>query len=372
MRNSISNQSMLAIILAGFLFSCGDVDSINNEDPINLIIEISLADDSSGIATIKASAENAIMYSLYIDSGESPVLENTLGEFMHTFIRTGIYQVEVRAFGVSGRYIREVRQIEVTVGKDVSVDDGYISSVSYEGYDLTWNDEFEGNNIKHENWSFETGTGCPNCGWGNNELQYYRQENAWVGDGVLTIEAREEKYQSSNYTSARLITRNLRSFKYGRIDIRALLPKGQGIWPALWMLGNNLSSVGWPQSGEIDIMEMVGGGGRENQIHGTIHWDEDGNHAQTGSGYTLTSGTYADKYHVFSILWDESAIKWYIDDTEFYDASITSENMSEFHQEFFFIFNIAVGGNWPGNPDSQTVFPQRMKVDYVRVFQKKQ
>ncbi|MFO7617429.1 MAG: glycoside hydrolase family 16 protein, partial [Bacteroidales bacterium] len=257
--------------------------------------------------------------------------------------------------------------------QEVGLDKGYLSPLEYEGYDLAWNDEFEGSELNSRFWVYETGTGCPgNCGWGNNELQFYRANNAKVGDGVLTIEARKENYQNSLYTSARIKTQDLKTFKYGRVDIRALLPKGQGIWPALWMLGSNIRSVGWPSCGEIDIMEMIGGGGRENTIHGTLHWaGPGGEHQQAGGAKSLAKGTFADEYHVFSIIWDENTIRWYLNNQLFHTISITPEALSEFHQPFFFIFNVAVGGRWPGNPDSSTVFPQQMKVDYVRVFQKK-
>jgi beta-glucanase (GH16 family) len=135
------------------------------------------------------------------------------------------------------------------------------------------------------------------------------------------------------------------------------------------MLGNNISSVGWPECGEIDIMELVGGTNGDNKTHGTIHWDNAGEHAQAGAGYSLPTGKFADEYHVFSIIWDDSQIKWMMNDIEFYSVSIASDGMDEFHQNFFFIINVAVGGNWPGNPDSTTIFPQQMKVDYIRVFQ---
>ena len=140
------------------------------------------------------------------------------------------------------------------------------------------------------------------------------------------------------------------------------------MWPALWMLGSNISTVGWPKSGEIDIMEMVGGS--ENTVHGTGHWDHYGGYASHGDDYTLNSGTFADEFHVFTIEWDSSVIRWFVDDVQYHALSITSASLSEFREEFFFIFNIAVGGNWPGYPDGSTSFPQRMLVDYVRVFEK--
>ncbi len=243
---------------------------------------------------------------------------------------------------------------------------GYETPTSYPGYTLAWNDEFSGAALNTSDWTYELGGG----GWGNNEWQYYRAENTSVANGYLTIEARQENFGGRNYTSSRLITKDKQSFRYGRIDIRAVLPEGQGIWPALWMLGSNISTVGWPRSGEIDIVEMVGGSGREDTVHGTGHWDNNGSNASYGGDYTLNSGTFADEFHVFTIEWDSSVIRWFVDDVQYHALSITSAGLSEFREEFFFIFNIAVGGNWPGYPDGSTVFPQRMLVDYVRVFEK--
>ena len=140
------------------------------------------------------------------------------------------------------------------------------------------------------------------------------------------------------------------------------------------MLGDNISSVGWPRCGEIDIMEMVGGadagnGGGDNVLHGTIHWDNNGTKSDYGNSTTLSSGVFANKFHVFSIIWDNQKIEWYLDDVKYNSADITPSDLEEFHAKFFFIFNVAVGGNWPGSPDASTVFPQKMIVDYVRVFQ---
>lgn len=246
---------------------------------------------------------------------------------------------------------------------------GYVSPLSYPGYTLAWNDEFDGTGLNPGDWTHETGDGCPSlCGWGNNELQYYRSQNTTVADGLLVIEAREESFGGRNYTSSRIKTQNKKFFRYGKIDIRAALPRGQGLWPALWMLGESITSVGWPASGEIDIMEMIGGGGREDTVHGTVHWDNNGTYASYGGSTTLGSGTFADQYHVFSIEWDSSAIRWYVDGVQYHVISITPADLSEFHDNFFFLFNVAVGGNWPGSPDATTYFPQRMYVDYVRVF----
>ena len=241
-------------------------------------------------------------------------------------------------------------------------DVGYTTPTSYPNLSLVWADEFDGDMLNENDWSYETG----NNGWGNNELQnyLYGTNNATVSDGWLTIEA---KQSGTNYTSARIITKDKQSFQYGRIDIRARLPEGQGIWPALWMLGQNFSTVGWPACGEIDIMELVGH--TPNKVHGTVHWENQGSHAEYGGNKSLSSGIFADEFHVFTIKWNSQSITWFIDDVEFHVIDITSSELSEFHQEFFFIFNVAVGGNWPGNPDASTNFPQKMIVDYVRVFQ---
>lgn len=363
------------MILLSFIFmialsACDNEEPINTSEPANLVVQISLSEDIPGLATITATADNTAEYQLRVDNSEEPVATNVTGLFEYTFIHSGTYQVDVRAYGNSGKYLKEVRQVVVDLSNDtVSLETGYTTPLSYEGYNLVWNDEFSGNQVNTNDWVFEIGDGCPNCGWGNNELQYYRQENAYVGNGVLTIEAKKESIQNKNYTSARLKTQGKKSFQYGRIDIRALLPKGQGIWPALWMLGNNISTIGWPYCGEIDIMEMVGGNGRDNQVHGTLHWDNNG-HNYVGGSYSLSSGIFAHSYHVFSITWDENIIKWFVDDVQFYELSIAADHMSEFHQQFFFIINLAVGGNWPGNPNETTVFPQKLRVDYIRMFQK--
>lgn len=239
--------------------------------------------------------------------------------------------------------------------------DGYETPLTYPGYTLMYSDEFDGTSLNTGDWNYETGA----SGWGNNELQNYQagSNNVTVSNGKLIIEARAE---NGGYTSARITTQGKKSFKYGRIDIRAKLPFGQGIWPALWMLGDNINTVSWPACGEIDIMEMVGNA--PATTHGTLHWDDNG-HQYAGGNTSLSSGILADKFHVYTIIWNTQSIKWYLDDALFHTMDISSAAMSEFDNNFFFIMNIAVGGNWPGYPDATTTFPQRMIVDYVRVFQ---
>lgn len=360
------------VVLFNLCLSCDGKEPAPGDDPENLSIEIIYSEEVTGQVQVIAAADNAVEYRFYSDYMSEPDEINTSGVYTYQFYVFGVHHIEIRAYGKSGRYVKEER--EIIVGSDeVSLENGYSTPLSYDGFELAWNDEFEGNELKSQYWTHETGTGCPgNCGWGNNELQYYRKNNTDVGEGVLTITARKENFEGQNYTSSRIVTKGLKSFKYGRIDIRALLPAGQGLWPALWMLGNNFQTAGWPNCGEIDIMEMIGGDGRENTTHGTVHWGgPGGEHFQAGGSKSLSDGTLGDEYHVFSILWDENSIKWLLNDEQFYVISITPDDLSEFHQNFFFIFNLAVGGNWPGNPDQTTIFPQQMKVDYVRVFQKK-
>lgn len=250
---------------------------------------------------------------------------------------------------------------------------GYQTPESYDGYTLKWADEFDGETLNLADWTFEIGDGCPNnCGWGNNELQYYREDNTSIVDGNLVITAKEQNFGNHDYTSSRLVTKGKQQFKFGRIDIRAALPEGQGLWPALWMLGSNVDAVGWPASGEIDIMELTGD--LPNRVVGTVHYGANlGDHQQnTNALYLSGTDNFQDAFHVFSINWENNLIEFLVDDVVFHTITPASLNGATypFNKNFFFIFNVAVGGNFPGNPDSSTPFPQHMIVDYVRVFQK--
>lgn len=267
-------------------------------------------------------------------------------------------------------YVDNSKDTDDNPNKSTIPTTGYSTPKTYPNLKAIWADEFEGTALNETYWNYELGDGCPNnCGWGNNELQYYKKENTTVKDGYLIIQAKNESAGNKFYTSSRLTTQNKVNLKYGRVDIRAALPKGQGLWPALWMLGKNISTVGWPKCGEIDIMELVGGTGKDNKVYSTAHWDNNGSHAQYGLSTTLASGVFADEFHVFSMVWDEKKIITYLDDKKFYEIDTTPAGLSEFQEEFFFIFNVAVGGNFPGNPDGTARFPQQMVVDYVRVFQ---
>jgi beta-glucanase (GH16 family) len=250
---------------------------------------------------------------------------------------------------------------------------GYDVPSTYPGYTLAWSDEFNGTTLDNSSWSAEAGDGCPGvCGWGNNELEYYiaPPNNLFFQDGKMIIEARVESYGGKNYTSSRLKTQGKRFFKYGRVDIRALLPKGRGIWPALWMMPQSDVFGGWPRSGEIDIMELVGH--EAGKSYSTVHYGPGPGSTNISRGYTLPTGLFNDQFHVFSMEWEQDQMKFYVDDNLF--STVTKADLGAnnypFNESFYFIVNLAVGGNWPGPPDAATVFPQWLIVDYIRIYQK--
>jgi beta-glucanase (GH16 family) len=228
-------------------------------------------------------------------------------------------------------------------------------------WQLVWQDEFHGS--ISPDWVFEIGNGSG--GWGNNELQYYRRENATVENDALVITAKREDFGGFRYTSARMKTQGHKSFKYGRIEARIALPAKQGTWPAFWALGSNIGTVGWPASGEIDIMEQINTGA---DVYGTVHWQaNDGTHASYG-GHMATS---VQNYHVYAVEWDPKFIRWFVDGTQYHVIDITNGagGTDEFQRDFFLLLNMAIGGNWPGFNIDEGALPAKMYVDYVRVYQ---
>jgi len=225
-------------------------------------------------------------------------------------------------------------------------------------YQQVWADEFT-TGIS-SSWQFETGGG----GWGNNEKQYYQAANATVANGILQITAKKQSVGGMPYTSARMITKGIKEFTYGKMEARIKLPLGQGLWPAFWMLGGNISQVGWPACGEIDIMEHINS---ESKIYGTPHWDSNG-HAEYGGNTTTTPADY----HIYSVEWDASSIRWFLDGVQYHVMSIQNNagGTEEFHRPFFLLLNLAVAGNWPGQTVDESKLPATMYVDYVRVYQK--
>jgi beta-glucanase (GH16 family) len=250
---------------------------------------------------------------------------------------------------------------------------GYISPDAYAGFTKVWEEGFQGTNLNSEVWNYELGDGCPgNCNWGNNELQFYQEKNAQLSDGYLIIEGKKETVGGKNYTSSRLTTQRKKSFKYGRIDIRAAVPEGKGYWPALWMLGDNIPQVSWPACGEIDIMEASGD--KINRVVGTAHFGATVAQHRFRTGATFSTGEYDfnTSFNVFSIIWEENKIQWLVNNVPYHQLTPSDLNGQPypFNQSFFFIINLAIGGNFPGSPDARTVFPRWFVVDYIKVFQK--
>ena len=341
--------------------------------PSNLEVVITVDSTTAGQVSVRASASNANFYTItFSEQGGVTSEESNNGKVAYRYSNSGTYSINVKAHATAVDFIEKNENVSVFVDRPtndgVPPSSGYTTPMSYPGYSLVWNDEFNGSALSTADWNYEIGTG--NGGWGNNELQYYREENTSVNNGILTIQAKKEFFNGNSYTSSRITTQNKQSFQYGRIDIRASLPFGQGLWPALWMLGDNITSVGWPSCGEIDIMELVGGDNTDNEVHGTAHWEFNGARAQSGGSNRLPNGTFAHEFHVFSIIWDNQKIEWYRDDIKYKTLDITPADLSEFQNKFFLIFNVAVGGDWPGSPNASTQFLQYMFVDYVRVFQK--
>lgn len=243
---------------------------------------------------------------------------------------------------------------------------------------LTWSDEFNGANgsaVDASKWVSESGGG----GWGNDELEYYttRLDNATQQDGNLVIKVLQEKYTgpdgvTRNYTSARLKTLGKFSQAYGRFEARIKIPRGRGIWPAFWMLGDDIDKTGWPVCGEIDIMENIAK--EPALVHGTIHGPGYSGEHGIGAPYGLSANQiFADDFHVFAVEWEPAAIRFFVDDhlyTTRTPAELPKGAKWVYDHPFFLLLNVAVGGDWPGNPDAGSIFPQTMLVDYVRVYER--
>jgi beta-glucanase (GH16 family) len=252
------------------------------------------------------------------------------------------------------------------------------AAVDHSAWTLVWSDEFsgaDGSAPDHTKWTIVTGGN----GWGNHELEYYtnRVQNVQVQDGNLVITARHEGYSDNEgvmrgYTSARLKTLHKFEQAYGRMEARIQIPRGQGVWPAFWMLGNDIDQKGWPACGEIDIMENIGK--EPTIVHGTIHGPGYSGAHGIGSPYSLPGGqNFADGFHTYAVEWEPQVIRFYVDDQLYATrtpADLPAGAKWVYDHPFFIILNLAVGGDWPGDPDVTTKFPQSMLVDYVRVYKR--
>lgn len=256
-----------------------------------------------------------------------------------------------------------------SITKTINIEEDDPDYVETDG--LIWSDEFDGSSVDLNNWTFEEGTG--DNGWGNNELQYYTKgDNAHLEDGKLIITAKKinDNKERGSYTSTRMISWGKKEFKYGRIEVRAKLPSGTGIWPAIWMLGTNLGSAGWPACGEIDIMEYVGY--QPNVVHSTVHTTAGS--GANGNGSSMTLPTCEEEFHIYGLVWTSTALTFYVDTPDnilhIYNPAIKTDENWPFNKAQFFILNVAVGGDWGGAQGiDNTIFPQTMEIDYVRVYE---
>jgi len=245
-----------------------------------------------------------------------------------------------------------------------------IGGAAWGNWNVVWSDEFNGTTINPAIWTFDLGNGSG--GWGNNEFEYYtsRPQNAYASNGVLNIVARQESFGGFNYTSARLKTQGLFSKRYGRFEFRARLPQGVGYWPALWLLGTNVTTVGWPACGEIDVVES--NGSYATNVQGTIHFGSSVTQTYTLPGDSITN------FHTYLLEWTTNAILWYVDGLRYQTRTNWSSSAgpypAPFNQPFFLIMNLAIGGNYLGNPsqatiNANTIFPGVLQVDYIRIYE---
>ena len=335
---------------------CGEVS--------NLVVDISIQGqdndnpygDGSGIFNGVAVAENAVSYGFRIGN-DGDETQNTTGEFSFTLTDQGLNQFPfyVFAYAADGSSISNITNLTIDVEGNGGSGNNDV---------LVWSDEFNGTgSIDSSKWTTETGGG----GWGNQEEQIYSSSsnNVRKEAGILKIKVIKES--NGNFTSARIKTQDKFEFKYGRVEIRAKLPAVQGSWPALWMLGANFPDVGWPQCGEIDIMEQFE---NKNKVHSTLHWKlANGERGLYGSETTNSSST---EFHLYELEWTATSIKTYLDGNEFFSMNISGvAPYYPFNEEFFFIFNVAMGGTNGGaiDPNLDEGYVDAMEVDYIRVYQ---
>ena len=337
------NKLILIVFLAFTFLSCKKTDEPAGDGaPTDLTVSAIVSNDNSGNVTFTATATNAVVY--LFDFGNNATAVSVTGALTYQYLSSGVYTVSVVAKSSTGKSVSTSTMVTIQVIADV-----------------VWSEEFDTpgqpNSLK---WSYDLGAG----GWGNNEVQYYtnRIDNAVVSDGTLKINLKKESYEGSPYTSARIITKGKYSFQYGKIAVRAKLPAGGGTWPAIWMLGDNISTVSWPACGEIDIMEHVGN--QLNKIHGTLH--HPGHSGGNGDGSSVMISNVTTEFHIYSLEWSPATIKFFVDDAPFY--TFTNAAQLPFNQKFFIILNVAMGGNFGGAIDPNFT-SGTMEIDYVRVYQ---
>jgi beta-glucanase (GH16 family) len=338
---------LLLLFPVAILTACSKKDSgkspgmtLDTLGSVNLTTRIST--DSTGNVTFTATAANAQSYRF--DFGDSTVQTVESGKATYKYGKSGSYTVKVIATGPAGQ----------TDSAGAAVTVGVIPG-------LLWADDFNTAGAPDATkWTYDTAAG----GWGNSELEYYttRSSNVYVSNGTLKIVALKENYMGSPYTSARIKTEGLYSFQYGRIDVMAKLPAKKGTWPAIWMMGDNITSVGWPACGETDIVEQ--NGSNKNVIYGTIHYPTE--KAAYGDGATWPILGANTVYHKYSVIWSATTMKILVDDLVYY--TLPNNASLPFNQKFFIVLNVAMGGVFGSTIDPAFTTDQ-MEIDYVRVYQ---
>ena len=328
---------------ASSFWACSkDGAPVVNPAPSNLTVTATVSADNSGNVNFVASATNATTYDYDFGNGVFQTVPS--GTVMYKYPASGNYKVNVIAKSAGGQTISKSIDVAVTVAQS-----------------LIWSDEFDVPGAPNPaKWNYDLGAG----GWGNQEVQFYtsRTDNAIVSNGTLKIIARKENFSGSAYTSARLLTKDKFSFKYGKIEVRAKMPVGAGTWPAAWMLGANINTVNWPNCGEIDIVEHKGSD--VNKIYGTLHFP--GNFGGNAVGATRIITGATTEFHVYSCEWTALSIKFFVDGTQYF--SFANNNTLPFNQNFFVLLNLAMGGTF-GGPVDAGLTSATYEVDYVRVYQ---
>lgn len=335
----------LLMPLIAIFSACGKGDSSpgTGTAPTNLSVAAVVNPNNSGNVSFTASATNAVTYEYDYGNGIFQTVPS--GVVVYKYPSSGTYTVNVVAKSSGGQSITKSIQVTVTVVQS-----------------LVWSEEFNSDGAPDPaKWGYDIGTGSG--GWGNAELEYYtnRPVNSIVQGGVLKINAIKENYSGSAYTSARLLSKDKFSFKYGKVEISAKLPAGVGTWPALWMLGDDIGTTGWPGCGEIDIMEHRGS--ELNKIFGTFHYP--GHSGGNADGATLTIANATTAFHKYSLDWSATSVKIYVDDVLVH--SLANSNAVPFNHNFFFILNVAMGGGFAG-PVDPAFTSATMEVDYIRVY----
>lgn len=339
------NLQFLLVPVIFFIASCNKEDGgggTDNTPPSNLTVNATVSTDNSGNVAFTATATNAVTYDY--DYGNGVFQTVASGNVNYRYTASGTYTVNVIAKSASG----------LTISKSIPVTVSVTQS-------LVFADEFDTpGSPDPSKWGYDIGAG----GWGNAELQHYtnRVDNAVVSGGTLKIIAKAENFSGSAYTSARLLTKDKFSFKYGKVEVKAKLPVGTGTWPAIWMLGNNINTVSWPACGEIDIMEHKGS--EPNKIYATLH--HPGHSGGNGDGSTITISNAATAFHIYTAEWTATSIKFSVDNILFY--TFTNSASLPFNQNFFLILNVAMGGTF-GGPVDPAFSSSMMEIDYVRVYQ---